>query len=57
MAMQINHCKKSSIITRNINVAIDKNLEKESPKIKVLRFISTYQQPLVAMKKIMLHKL
>ena len=57
MAMQINHCKKSSIITKSINVAIDKYLEKESPKIKVLRFISTYQQPLVAMKKIMLHKL
>ena len=57
MAIQINHCKKNSIIAKNIKVAIDKYLEKESPKIKVLRFISTHQQPLVAIKNIMLHNL
>ena len=39
MAMQINHCKKNSIIAKNNKVAIEKYLVNKSPKIKVLRFI------------------
>ena len=57
MAMLINHCKKNSIIAKNIKVVIDKHLENKSPKVKVLRFISTHQQPFVAMKNILLHNL
>ena len=57
MAMQINHCKKNSIIAKNTKVAIDKYLEKESPKINVLRFISRHQQSLVAIKNILLNNL
>ena len=57
MAMEINHCKKNSITSKNIKVAIDNYLENASRKIKVLRFISTHQQPLVAIKNIILHKL
>ena len=57
MTMLINHCKKNSIITKNIKVIIDKHFENKTPKVKVWRFISTHQQPLVAMKNIMLHNL
>ena len=57
MAMQINRCKKNSIIAKNIKEEIDKYLENKNPKIKVLRFISTHQQPLVAIKNMMIHNL
>ena len=50
MAMQI-ECKENSIMAQNIKVAIEKYLEKQVEKIKTLRFISTYWQPLVAIKK------
>ena len=57
MTMQINYCKKNLIIAKNIKVAIDKYLENKNLKIKVLRLISTHQQPLLAIKSIMLHNL
>ena len=57
MTMQINYCKKNLIIAKNIKVAIDKYLENKNLKIKVLRLISRHQQPLLAIKSIMLHNL